>query len=172
MTSIAVKDGSLRSNSYFSLNITFENNYKPVNNVIVLYYLLINNKRYLPQIDTLCSANSNCLIKMGSRSLLLNNNIPKLNEEASMRIELRSPRMEKLACIRFPIGKESFLSKMIGKEIVGNLTEVTNPMIGLIEGPAPTPVPKQPIVNLANPQSFLDRLRVPQTSKGSTIITK
>lgn len=109
---------------------------------------------------------------MGNRSIILNNNIPKLHEEASMRIELRSQRMEKLACIRFAIGKESLLSKMIGKEIVGNLTEVPNPIAGLIEGPAPTPAPTPAPKNLADPQGFLDRLRAPHTSKGSTTTTK
>lgn len=155
--SISIKDGSLRSNAYFSLNITLNNNYRPVNNPIVLYHLQINKQRYLPQIDTLCAAD--CQINMGNRSLLLHNNIPKLNEEASMRIELRSQRMEKLACIRFPIGKETLFSKMLSKEIIGNLTEVPKPIAGLIEAPeaAPTPLPK----NRADPQGFLDRLRTP-----------
>lgn len=139
---VTIMNGSLLSNSYYSLNITFTNNYKLINNALVLYHLNINNTRYLPQIDALCMAPPDCRINMGNRSIIIHNNIPKINETGSMKIELRSQNMEQLACIRFAIGKESLISKIITRDIIGNLTEV------------PTP------------------LNSTRTSKGSTIITK
>lgn len=163
VTATSVKDGSLRANAYFSLNITFANNYKPIHNPLVMYHLHINNHRYLPQIDTLC-LNPSCMIGTGNTSILLHNNIPKQAENGTMRIELHSPRMEKLACLQFTIRAESIISKLLREKIGANLTEVVAPADtqGLLE---PRIRPPPSASNLVNTRGFLEKMRG-ITSKG------
>jgi len=128
-----------------------------------MYYLHMNNHQYLPQIDTLCPTPS-CMIHKGNTSVLLHNNIPKQAENGTMRIELRSPRMEKLACVQFTIRAESIISKLMRKEIAGNLTEATpaKEPLGLLKPRAHVPSTS----NLVDARGFIEKLLGATASKG------